>query len=153
VRVEGDVAIEQGREDVHRPIGEARRIVGAGGLALTLGGEEVEDLLPEHVDAAVGEVGERLRGVGLLLKALHTTVGTGDHDPELTGVRDALCRQRGDPAVRAMKLAHRREVDVGKRVSRDDEEVIAEEVGHATHATRSAQQSLLLAVAQLDPQP
>ena len=43
VRVEGDVALEQGREHVHRPVGEAGRVVRRGGLAGAGLGEVVED--------------------------------------------------------------------------------------------------------------
>src|SRR5215210_6428412 len=74
MRVERHVALEQRREHVHRPVGEAGRVVGAGGFAGTAGGEEVEDLGLEHVDAAVGEVGERFVGVRLLLEALDPPV-------------------------------------------------------------------------------
>src|SRR4051812_9793111 len=66
VRVEGDIALEQAWEDIHRPVAEHRRIARAGGRTRPGLGEEVEDLGAEHVDARVGKVGKRFGGVGLL---------------------------------------------------------------------------------------
>ena len=59
---------------------------GPAALLVARRGEEVEDLGAEHVDAAVGEVGERFGRLGLLLEALDAAVGAGDRDAELAGV-------------------------------------------------------------------
>ena len=97
VRVEGHVALQQAREDVHRPVGEASRGRPAPAALLVPGaGKKSKISRAEHVDAAVGEVGERFGRVGLLLEALDTAVGAGDRDPELAGVLDPLGRQGGD---------------------------------------------------------
>ena len=47
-------------------------------------GEEIEDRGLEHVDAAVAEVRQRLRGIGLLLESSHTPVAIVQqgHTPE-----------------------------------------------------------------------
>ena len=85
----------------------------------------VEDLRAEHVDAAVGEVGERLGGLRLLLEALDAPVLAGDRDAELGGVLDPLGGERRDRAaldVGLVGLAHRAQVDVGERVAGDDQE-------------------------------
>ena len=115
-------------------------------------GEEVEDLGAEHVDAAVGQVRERLGRFGLLLKALDAAVGAGDHDPELARVVDPLGRQRRDPVVGLVELAHRPQVDVGQRVAGDDQEGVAEELGGVADAAGGAEQLLLLAVGEVDPE-
>ena len=64
--------------------------------------------------------------------------------------RDPLGRQRGDPVVGLVELAHRGEVDVGERVAGDDQEGVAEEVGGVADAARGAEQLLLAAVGELD---
>src|SRR5260221_1012424 len=152
VRVEGHVALEQAREDVHRPVGEARRVAGARRHARPRGWEEVEDLGTKHVDAAVGQVGEGLGRVGLLLEALDAAVDAGDRHPELAGVRAPLGRQRRDPVVGLVEIPHPGQIDVGERVAGDDQERVAEEAGGFAHPTRVAQQSLLGTVGQLDPE-
>ena len=71
VNVEGDVMLEQRRENVEREVDHL------------LVREVVEDLRAERVDHAVREVGERLGGVGLLLEALDAAVDAGHDHPVL----------------------------------------------------------------------
>ena len=115
-------------------------------------GKVIEDLRAKHVDPAVGEVGQRLGGVRLFLKALDPAVGAGDRHSELARVLDPLRRQGGDPVVRLVGLAHCGEVDVGEGVARDDQEGVglAEEVRSLADAAGGSQRLLLLAVGELD---
>ena len=159
VSVEGDVALQQSRENIQRPVHEPLRLVWvAGGAAMPRLGEVVEDLTPEHVDAAVGEVGQGLGGVRLLLEALDAAVLAGDHDAELRGVLDPLGCERCDRPrgrVGLVRLAHRRQVDVGERVAGDDQEGVAlgQELPRLAHPARGAEGLGLVAVGKLDPEP
>ena len=125
VDVEGDVAVEEGREHVEGEVG-----------CLHVG-EVVEDLRAERVDHAVRQVGERLGGVGLLLKALNASVRAGDDHAVLLGVGDLLHRERREAVVLLVSGRERGEVDVGQRVARHDEErLVAEEVAHVREPRR-----------------
>ena len=70
----------------------------------------------------VGEVGEGLGGIRLLLEALDAPVAIGDDDAELVGVGDSLGGHRGDPVVGLVELAHRGEIKVGERIAGDHQE-------------------------------
>ena len=69
---------------------------------------------------------------------------------------DPLDRERRDPVVRFVALAQRPQVDVGERVARDDQERVVlaagEEVGDVANAAGGAEELLLLAVGELDPE-
>ena len=71
---EGDVVLEQRREDVVRPVHER------------LLREVVEDLRLEDVDAAISEIRERFVGLGLLLKAGDAAFAVVQHDAVLARV-------------------------------------------------------------------
>ena len=115
----------------------------------------VEDLAPEHVDAAVGEVRKRLRGLRLLLESLDAAVVVRDGDAELGRVLDPLGGDGEDRAaldVGLVRLTHRGQVDGGQGIAGDDQEGIglAQEVTHLADAARRSERFGLLAVG--DPQ-
>ena len=119
VDVERDVAVEERREHVEREVGRLHV------------GEVVEDLRAQRVDHAVRQVGERLRGVRLLLKALNAPVRAGHDHAVLLRVGDLLHRERREAVVCRVRGGERGEVDVGERVAGHDEEgLVAEEVAH-----------------------
>ena len=100
--------------------------------------EVLEDLRAEHVDAAVGQVGEGFGRVGLLLEALDAAVGAGDRNPELGGVLDPLGGQGRDPVVGLVEGAHRAQVEVG--VEPADDAALLELVEPCLHgAARDAE--------------
>ncbi len=75
VGVESLAGFEQGREYVHRPVGEAIGVIVAGQSAAAGSGEEVEDRGVEHVDAAVGQIGQCLGRLRLFLETLNPALG------------------------------------------------------------------------------
>ena len=139
--VERHVVVQKAGKHVEREVD--RRLIG----------KVVEDLGAEHVDHAAGEVGERLGRVGLLLEALDPAVGVDDHDPELAHVRTRLTASVAIPPLASWAARKRREIDVGERVARHHEEGLrAEVVGDVANAARGAQQLVLVAVGELDPE-
>ena len=113
MNVEGHLLGEQDRTHVGGPVDKGPR------------GEVLEDAGLEYVDAAVAEVGQRLRRLGLLLKAGDAPVAIAQHDAVLLRLLDALDGEGGDPARFAVRAVQRGEVDVGERVAGDDDEGLA----------------------------
>ena len=150
--VERDAGLHQGREHVERPVGEAGRVARRGKLARAGLGEEVEDLAVEHVDAAVGQVGQGLGRVRLLLEALDPAVLFGDDHTELGGLLDLLRGEGRDAVVRLVELLHRNEVDVGQGDAGDDQKRFVEEFTGRVHTAGRPQQILFEAVAEVDPE-
>ena len=136
---ERDVGLEQRREDVE------------GEVDLLLVGEVVEDLGLEHVDHAVGQVGERLGGLGLLLEALMRPSEPVTTTPYSVVSVTRLTARVAIHSLSACVRASAGEVDVGERVAgHHHERLVAEERAHVADPARGAEQLLLLAVGELD---
>ena len=118
----GDVAVERGagfeefREDV------------AGPVDVLAGCDMVQDLGLHDVDAGVDGVGEHLAPGGFLQEPLDAPVVVDDDDAELEGVGDPFETDGHQGTVLPVEPDHVGQVDVGERVTGDDDERLAPQV-------------------------
>ena len=116
------------------------------------GGDVVEDLGLEHVDAGVDGVREHLAPGRLLEEALDPAFVVHHDDAELERVLDVLQDDRDHGAAALVLGHHGREVEVGEGVARDHDETLAEQLFGVLHAARRAQRHLLDRVVDVDAQ-
>ena len=115
--------LEQEREEVGREVERAP------------GGNVMQNLGVEHVDAGVDGVREDLAPGGLLEEALDPPVVVGDYDPELERVVDRFEANRRRASVLAVVFHQRVQIDVAERVAGDYEEGLIDIAGR--HLDRS----------------
>ena len=90
----------------------------------------------EDVDAGVDRVREHLAPRGLLQEALDAPVLSRDDDAEVERVVDCLERDRHGSFAFGVEAHQRRQVEVGERVARDDEERLVESFSQQAAPTR-----------------
>ncbi len=116
--------LEQPREELLREV--ERTVVG----------HVAEDRGIEDVDAGVDRVREHLTPRGLLQEALDAPVLSRDDDAEVERVVDCLERDRHGSFAFGVEAHQCRQVEVGERVARDDEERLVESPCRKPHRTR-----------------
>src|SRR6266511_1105567 len=142
----GDVAIQRlalGQQRREEILAEIERLAGLVAL---------EHAWLDHVDTGVDGVGEDLAPRGLLQELGDPAVLAADDHAVLEGIRDVHERQRHGGPPLLVEREHLREIDIGQRITRDDEERIAERIADLTHRSTRAQRRLLDAVAQPHPE-
>jgi hypothetical protein len=98
-----------------------------------VGGDVLEHLGLEHVDAGVDRVGEDLPPGRFLEEPLDPAVLVGDDDPELERVLDRLQPDGHGRAALLVEVDQLCEVDVAERVAGDDENGVVELAGREPH--------------------
>ncbi len=132
--------LEQQREQLFREVVRA------------VGGDVLQHLGLEHVDAGVDRVGEDLAPGRLLEEALDAALLVGDDDPELERIVDRLEPDRHGRLLLAVELDQTAEIDVAERVAGDDEERVVEPPGREPDRAGGAERRLLDRVADVHPE-
>ena len=115
------------------------------------GGNVLEDVGLEHVDAGVDRVREDLTPARLLEEPLDAAVVVGDDDAELERVVHRLEADRDGGVVCPVRLHECTQIDVAERIARDDHEGLVEKRAREPHRPRCSERLLLDRVVDREP--